>query len=124
MTFFGSDGFIGAVSISAPAAAGFAEPEWRGDRDYVRDATPRELDHLIGALDATIAAATRSGELDLYHARRAAFDLQSIRSQVAQARDQASGAIAQDLRRAILSRTDRLRTCLGAAATSPAVSSN
>ena len=104
------------MSQAAPAAVrmlGFAEPDWQGDRDYQGLLAEAALDAMIVRIEAEISAGREGGWLDAYYARRAAFDLQSIRGQIARERRGRSGEIAEDTLRAIVSRADRLSACLG-----------
>lgn len=88
----------------APAAAVFAEPDWRGE-PAGPDLNLRPLTSLAEQerrLGDWIRGGACYGWLNAYQARRAAFELQSIRAQ--RARD----PLGAGCRRAIQSRLDRL----------------
>jgi hypothetical protein len=109
----------GQAADEFPAAlglkVGFAEPDWQGDGDFGGGQDAVDLDDQVADLAARIADGARSGWLGVYHARRAAFDLQSIRGQIArERRKRANDEVGSDLR-AILSRLDRLTRLLSAA---------
>ena len=105
----------------APAAC-FADPDWRGDRrlyDGVHEgcglrpySSILEQQRRVGVLIRTGAV---GGGLDAYQARRASFDLESIRVQFAREREHPSED--DEARRAAQSRLDRLEACLRAALT-------
>ncbi len=94
---------------------GFAEPDWQGDGDFCGAIEPIDLDSLLASLAAQISAGVREAWLDAYYARRASFDLQSIRCQIERDRRRQAGPIADADLRAILSRADRLNRFLRAA---------
>ena len=85
----------------------FADPDWRGEPDG-RGGADRDLRPLSslaeqeGRLGDWIRGGSCYGWLNAYQARRAAFELQSIRAQRAQA------SLGASCRRAIQSRLDRL----------------
>jgi hypothetical protein len=98
----------------ASAGAAFAEPDWRGDQDAEsgRDQNLRPLASLAEherRLGDWIRGGACYGWLNAYQARRAAFELQSIRAQRSQ---DPRGA---NCRRAIQSRLDRLDEVLNQA---------
>jgi hypothetical protein len=107
----------------APAASGrpdaFADPEWRGAQDDAGD--ERRLRPLadirlqIARLAAWIAAGGAYGWLGAYQARRAAFELQSVRAQIIHESGGDDTRFADRDRRAVQSRLDRLQACLEAA---------
>ena len=66
----------------------------------------------IAQLAAWISAGDDYGWLGVYQARRAAFELQSIRAQMGQGRVPGGGGIADRERLAIQARLDRLGACL------------
>jgi hypothetical protein len=96
------------------AGAAFADPDWRGEPDGLGGA-----DHNLRPLSSLAEQEVRLGDwirggscygwLNAYQVRRAAFELQSIRAQRAQAADGAA------CRRAIQSRLDRLDAVLSQA---------
>jgi hypothetical protein len=103
---------------STNATPCFADPEWRGDQhDLAREAAPTAS---LAAHAARLADWIRGGAcygwLDTYQARRAAFELQSIRAQL-------KGLGCDEPRCAIQSRLDRLdellRRARGAAWSAP-----
>jgi hypothetical protein len=103
---------------STNPAAAFADPEWRGDQhDLARESAPTAS---LAAHAARLADWIRGGAcygwLDTYQARRAAFELQSIRAQL-------KGLARDEPRCAIQSRLDRLdallRRARGAALSAP-----
>ncbi len=94
---------------------GFAEPDWRGDADFDGRLDPVDLDSVIAGLAAQIEDGARRGWLDAYYARRAAFDLQSIRGQISQVRGGREDDSSDADFRAVLSRVDRLARLLSAA---------
>jgi hypothetical protein len=107
----------------APASASstvFADPEWRGalgDGADERRLRPLcEIRAQIARLAGWIAAGGDYGWLGAYQSRRAAFELQSVRAQIAHEK---SGLSEEPLerfeRQAIQSRLDRLEACLEAA---------
>lgn len=101
----------------APACAGFADPDWRGERDD-EDARLRPTSELMmwaTQLEAWIRAGDDYGWLGSYQARRAAFELQSIRAQISEARTSNGGSLGDRDRRAIQARMNRLAACLEAA---------
>ena len=100
------------------AAIPFADPEWRGGGDE-RAAEPRlrplsEIGAQVARLGAWIAAGGDYGWLGAYQARRAAFELQSIRAQIEHG-TMVSGELPDPDRRAVQSRLIRLETCLNLA---------
>jgi len=106
----------------AAGCASFADPEWRGDRNlYDRIGEGCGLRPYCSIVDqqrrigALIRAGEGDGRLDAYQARRASFDLESIRVQAERELDRA-GADDED-RRAVQSRLDRLEACVRAALT-------
>jgi hypothetical protein len=96
-------------------AVGFAEPDWQGDGDFTGAVEPIDLDSLLASLADQIDVGVREHWLDAYYARRASFDLQSIRCQIDRDRRRQGGAILDEDLRAILSRADRLNRFLRAA---------
>ncbi len=94
-------------SVVPPPAAGFGEPDWMGDADYVGDLTEADIDRVLVALDMAIRA---EAEPQAWRLRRAALDLQSIRGQIA--RHRRDGRIDAARLSPILSRLDRLRRCV------------
>jgi hypothetical protein len=96
----------------------FADPEWRGGGDeWTAECRLRPLSEIGGQLarlGAWIAAGGDYGWLGAYQARRAAFELQSIRAQIEHGR-MVSGALPDTDRRAVQSRLDRLEACLNLA---------
>jgi hypothetical protein len=91
-------------STETLAAAAFADPDWRGEPDG-HDRTLRPLSSLAeqeARLGDWIRGGSCYGWLNAYQARRAAFELQSIRAQRAQA------SLGAGCRCAIQSRLDRL----------------
>jgi hypothetical protein len=107
-----------AASMNAAASdppegdipATFADPDWRGDQhDPLRDAAPTaSLVAQALRLESWIRGGACYGWLDTYQARRAAFELQSIRAQLKR-------LSADDGRCAIQSRLDRLDRMLRSA---------
>jgi hypothetical protein len=99
--------FMSETGRVAHAGSGFADPEWRGDqRDFTRDpATIAGLATHVERLADWIRGGACYGWLDCYQARRAAFELQSIRVQL-------KGLAADEPRCAIRSRLDRLEALL------------
>jgi hypothetical protein len=86
---------------------GFADPEWRGDPEDSEHAAATPVMSLCAQaqrLEDWIRGGACYGWLDCYQARRAAFELQSIRAQL--------GRAAADERAAIQSRLDRLDATL------------
>lgn len=102
------------VSVShepAPAGlVGFAEPDWKGDADFEGLSEAIDLDGWLADLACQIDAGARQGWLTAYQARRAGFDLQSIRCQVRFERLKPSS----EGLRAVLSRIDRLSRVVAA----------
>jgi hypothetical protein len=98
----------------AQAGAAFADPDWRGEPDG-SDTADRDLRPLSslaeqeGRLDDWIRGGACYGWLNAYQARRAAFELQSIRAQ--RARD----PLGIGRRCAIQCRLDRLDEVLRSA---------
>lgn len=98
-----------AAFAPVPAGAvGFAEPDWKGDADFDGLSEAIDLDGWLSDLADEIADGARRGWLTAYQARRAGFDLQSIRCQLRFERMKA----APEALRAILSRIDRLSRCV------------
>jgi hypothetical protein len=99
--------------------APFADPEWRGV--LADDASERRLRPLceihlqISRLASWIAAGADYGWLGAYQARRAGFELQSVRAQISHEADRKDGTLADADRRAVQARLDRLEDCLEAA---------
>jgi hypothetical protein len=96
------------------AGLAFADPDWRGEPDGEggADRNLRPLSSLAEQelrLGDWIRGGSSYGWLNAYQARRAAFELQSIRAQRAQAPHAAA------CRRAIQSRLDRLDAVLSQA---------
>jgi hypothetical protein len=102
--------------ILAAAGAAFADPDWRGDQDG-RGQPDRPLRPLASLADQErrlgdwIRGGTCYGWLNAYQARRAAFELQSIRAQ------RGPGPLGAGRRRAVQSRLDRLDEVLSQART-------
>ena len=91
----------------ASTATAFADPDWRGEPDGAsgadRDLRPlSSLAEQEGRLGDWIRGGSCYGWLNAYQARRAAFELQSIRAQRAQA------PLGAGCRRAVQARLDRL----------------
>ena len=105
--------------VEAAPAVAFADPEWRGVLDEPADQRRlRPLSDIqlqIARMAAWIAAGGDYGWLGAYQARRAAFELQSIRAQISHETARNGGGLADQDRRAIQSRLDRLEACLEAA---------
>lgn len=105
--------------VGAAPAVAFADPEWRGVLDEAADQRRlRPLSDIqlqVARLAAWIAAGGDYGWLGAYQARRAAFELQSIRAQISHETVRNGGGLADGDRRAIQSRLDRLEACLEAA---------
>jgi hypothetical protein len=96
------------------AGAAFADPDWRGEpaEQGSADRNLRPLSSLAEQelrLSDWIRGGSCYGWLNAYQARRAAFELQSIRAQRAQAPHAAA------CRRAVQSRLDRLDAVLAQA---------
>jgi hypothetical protein len=109
----------GSVEVnSIGRTSGFADPEWRGAADDLSDHQAlRPLVRIqgqIGRLATWIAGGADYGWLGAYQARRAAFELQSIRAQIDHATAQNQGRLPDDDRRAVQSRLDRLEFWLEA----------
>jgi hypothetical protein len=101
------------ATIASPGAA-FADPDWRGDQDADGEPTVslRPLASLADQerrIEDWIRGGSCYGWLNAYQARRAAFELQSIRVQ--RGRD----PMGAGCRRAIQSRLDRLDEVIGQA---------
>jgi hypothetical protein len=115
-------GFIGSISASpSRVAAIFADPDWRGDdgRDGGEaEAVLRPYASIL-AQEQRLAGWIRGGAdygwLNAYQARRAAFDLESIRAQAARELRGCVAGLADEARRAVQSRLDRLEVFLNAA---------
>jgi hypothetical protein len=109
-----------SLAPAAPAhLATFADPEWRGATGDGDDRL-RPLIHIdlqVARLSAWIAAGGDYGWLGEYQARRAAFELQSIRAQISHETARHGGRLADSDRLAVQSRLDRLQTCLEIART-------
>jgi hypothetical protein len=91
----------------------FADPEWRGDASAA-DLRLRPLSDIkaqIARLNAWIVAGSDYGWLGAYQAKRAAFELQSIRAHLDHEAD-GDGQLADLDRQAVQSRLDRLEGCL------------
>ncbi|HZC17348.1 MAG TPA: hypothetical protein VE309_11350 [Caulobacteraceae bacterium] len=91
----------------ASAGVAFADPDWRGEPDEERAADRRlrpqaSLAEQERRLGDWIRGGACYGWLNAYQARRAAFELQSIRAQRAQ------DPMGASCRRAVQSRLDRL----------------
>ncbi len=100
----------------------FADPEWRGDDERTVERRLRPLSEIgaqVARLGAWIAAGGDYGWLGAYQARRAAFELQSIRAQIDHGTS-VSGELRDPDRRAVQSRLDRLEACLNLARAKPA----
>ena len=94
----------------------FSDPEWRGEGDEGTRLRPLiDIEVQIRRLEAWITAGNDYGWLGSYQTRRAAFELQSIRAQIAHETASNNGQLEDDHRRAIQSRLDRLQGCLEAA---------
>lgn len=100
------------MSLS-PLNVAFAEPEWRGDIDFASALSLDDLEAALSEIGDQIEAGVAAGWLGAYTARRARFDLESIRFQWRHA--QSGGPPADATLRAILSRADRLAQVLDAA---------
>ena len=105
----------GGLESSRVAGVGFAEPDWCGDADFGADVDPADLDRLIDDMAMQIEGGAQCGWLDAYYARRASFDLQSIRCQITHERYRHGPVLAGESLAAILSRIDRLMRFLKAA---------
>jgi hypothetical protein len=72
------------ASTAADDSTSFPDPEWRGDqRDPLQDDVPAaSLVAQALRLEGWIRGGACYGWLDTYQARRAAFELQSIRTQL------------------------------------------
>lgn len=105
--------------VDAAPKVVFADPEWRGVLDEAADQHRlRPLSDIqlqIARLAAWIAAGGDYGWLGAYQARRAAFELQSVRAQISHEMARNGGGLTGNDRRAIQSRLDRLEACLEAA---------
>ncbi len=103
---------------AAATAAAFADPDWRGEAD-ASDGPDQDLRPLLRLAEQErrlgdwIRGGACYGWLNAYQARRAAFELQSIRAQGAQQPLEAGR------RRAIQSRLDRLDAVLSQARIAP-----
>jgi hypothetical protein len=109
---------ITATAAVAQRATAFADPEWRGGGDDGWDTGTLRPTALISAqmqrLASWIARGSDYGWLGAYQARRAAFELQSIRAQMEHAAAQNFGDLPDNDRWAVQSRLDRLELCLEA----------
>jgi hypothetical protein len=97
-----------------PPSARFAEPDWRGEQDRAGEPAPAlrplaSLSEQERLIEDWILGGSCYGWLNAYEARRAAFELQSIRAQRQQ------GALDPSHRRALQSRLDRLEGVLNCA---------
>jgi len=100
-------------------ATTFADPEWRGD-DGGAGSEPKlrplmDIDVQIRRLDAWIMAGDDYGWLGAYQARRAGFELRSVRAQIEHEMADNAGLLADYARLTVQSRLDRLERCLQAA---------
>lgn len=97
----------------------FADPEWRGDDgDDGQEQRLRpliDIDVQIRRLDAWIMAGGDYGWLGAYQARRAGFELRSVRAQIEHETADNGGVLADYARLTVQSRLDRLERCLQAA---------
>lgn len=97
----------------------FADPEWRGvmaeSAGEQRLRPLSEIRFQIARLAGWVAAGQDYGWLGAYQARRAAFELQSVRAQIAHEAAANDGHLIDDDRRAVQSRLDRLEACLNVA---------
>jgi hypothetical protein len=106
-------------SLAGPARVIFADPDWRGD--FELDGPEGRLRPLsdirgqIAKLSAWIAAGEAYGWLGDYQARRARFELQSIRAAFARETARTAERIGDRERLGVQSRLDRLQACLDAA---------
>ncbi len=107
------------VPVRGAPAATFADPDWRGDNgDEGQEPKLRpliDIDVQMRRLDAWIAAGGDYGWLGAYQARRAGFELRSVRAQIEHETAENSGALADYARLTVQSRLDRLERCLQAA---------
>jgi hypothetical protein len=104
----------------APARhPGFADPDWRGMEDGADSESQlrplSEIHAQMSRLAGWIAAGGDYGWLGDYQARRAAFELQSVRAQIEQERAGDHDGLPDDDRRAVQARLNRLQACLEAA---------
>lgn len=111
---------LGAFQDVDAGPSGFADPDWRGNRSLYdgfdegcRLRSYRSIMDQQRCVAALIRAGESGGRLDAYQARRASFDLESIRAQVA--REFGRSHVDDEDRRAIQSRLDRLEACVCAA---------
>lgn len=103
---------------SAPTT--FADPEWRGEAAAGEGGEAKlrpliDIDVQLRRLDAWILAGGDYGWLGAYQARRAGFELRSIRAQIEHETAGGDGLLADRARLAIQARLDRLERCLQAA---------
>lgn len=112
------DPYIVRDAATPGEAVRFAEPEWRGLIDErAEEARLRPLPQIEAQIDrlaAWITAGAGYGWLGPYAARRAGFDLQSIRAHLAYETAASAGRLGDQERRAVQSRLDRLQLCLEA----------
>ena len=112
----------------APAGGqgGFTDPEWRGEcSEGFAERRLRPLSEIlaqISRLAGWISAGDDYGWLGVYQARRAAFELQSVRAQIAEQSTRIGGVLSDEDRWAIQARLDRLEACVEAARASLGVS--
>ncbi len=107
---------VASYAVASPDLS-FAEPDWKGDDDFGDLSAAIDLDGWLSDLEAAIGQGARLGWLTSYQARRASFDLQSIRCQIKFHRDRLNAEAPDAVLRAVLSRADRLRRFLTAART-------
>jgi hypothetical protein len=110
--------YVAAVSNESFRAA-FADPEWRGgagEASEIQGLRPLiQIDQQMERLACWIVNGSSSGWLGVYQARRAAFELRSIRAQMDHERARNDGELTDEDRRAVQSRLDRLEGCVEAA---------
>jgi hypothetical protein len=99
--------------------AAFAEPDWRGgDFGDADDRRMRPLSDILAQvtrLSSWIGAGEDYGWLGAYQARRAAFELQAVRAQIADEIGRNIDGLSDESRLAVQARLDRLQACLEAA---------
>jgi hypothetical protein len=97
----------------------FADPEWRGGgEETFLERRLRPLSEIlaqISRLAGWISAGDDYGWLGAYQARRAAFELQSVRVQIAEESGRIGGVLSDEDRWAVQARLDRLEACIEAA---------